>query len=115
MIAQSAFLCSLFALLDSLSKSFFALGFPLLPSFAGWAPSTFANCEAVGTAADPGFVEVGSFPSVDWLYNDPRVVNMRSCVVAGLVHGARPVKLGCVNRAGRQHGDRAALSSMAAG
>lgn len=115
MIAQSAFLCSLFALVDSLSKSFFAVVFPSLLSFACWAPSGFANCEAVGTAVDPGFVEVGSFPSVDWLYNDPLVVNMRSCVVAGLVHGARPAKLRWVNCAGRQHGDRVALSSMAAG
>lgn len=104
-IAQSAFLCSWVALVDSLSKSFFAtpsLDWAALPSVSE------------GTAAEPGFVAIGSLPSVDWFCNRPYEVNMRSCVAFGLVHGARPAKLGWAYRAGRQHGERAALSSMAA-
>jgi hypothetical protein len=67
-----------------------------------------------GTTDGPGFTAVGSVPSVDWLCNRPQEVNTRSCAAFGLVHGALRAKLGCAYRAGRQHGDRAALSSMAA-
>lgn len=109
-IAQSAFLCSLFAWVDSLSKSFFA-AFAPAASLGGWVALPSAN---EGTADGPGFTAVGSVPSVDWLCNRPQEVNTRSCAAFGLVHGALRAKLGCAYRAGRQHGDRAALSSMAA-
>lgn len=114
-IAQSAFLCSLFALVDSLMKSFFAVLVPSPPSL-DWS-SSFVNWVDVGTAVEPGLTVDGSFPSVDWFKNRPLVAKMRSCVeavaVTGLLQGARPAKLGSAYCAGRQHGDRVALSSMA--
>lgn len=73
------------------------------------------SCEAGGAGAGMGlfFAAAGSLLSGILLRKVPALLNAHSCVPLCLVHGDGPAKLGCANRAaGRQHGDRAALSSI---
>jgi hypothetical protein len=73
-----------------------------------------ANCAGAWVEV-PAVVDVWSLFSVDLFRSGlPSDVNTRSCVPLSRVHRDRPAKLGYANCAVRQHGDRAALSSMAA-
>jgi len=73
------------------------------------------SCDAGGLGVGMGlfFAAVASLLSGVLLRSIAALVNVRICVLLYLVHGDGPAKLGCTSRvAGRQHGDRAALSSI---
>lgn len=114
MIAQSAFLCSFFPTADSFNKVFLVDVFPS-PSFELWTRLAAASCGSGG--ADAGLVFAGGgFESLaSFRRGPPPDVNTRSCCDPwpSLVHCVRPAKLGrAIRAAGRQHGERGALSSM---
>lgn len=107
-IAQSAFLCSLFALADSLNSSFFGVSLGLLPS-AFNAPLALAIGVRAGIeAGDPSFFSlVEVLLSLGLFRRAGAAVNLRCWLPPGRV----PIKLGQIGeayRAGRKHDDRAA-------
>jgi hypothetical protein len=71
----------------------------------------------VGVLAGPAVTDAGSFLTVDLFRNGPwSAVNTRKCVPLSRMPRSWPAKLGWYANACavRQHGARAALSSMAA-
>lgn len=73
------------------------------------------TCDAGGAGAGMGlfFAAARSLLSGALFRNILVSVKGRRCAPAYLIHGEGPAKLGCANRAtGRQHGNRAALSSI---
>lgn len=73
------------------------------------------SCDAGGVGIGVGlfFAAAASLLFGTLLRSVAALVNARMRVLLYLVHGDGPAKLGCTSRtAGRQHGDRAALSSI---